>query len=186
MRNPIMIGQRIYLRPEELADAEIDTRSTAEETDDFIGGGGRFPASQIALEQEIREFTRSQPPDGIGLTVCLKETDEMIGIVGLIRIDYVNRTGETYSFFRPGPYRGRGYGTEAKHLLLEYAFDHLQLHIIHSGVFQANERSAAALIKQGYKPAGRMKWHYSRRGVYLDLLLFGVKREEWLAAREAL
>lgn len=186
MRNPLMIGQRVYLRPEETGDAEPHARIFAEETDDFIDDIGRVPASPIMMEHGIREATKSQPPRSVTFSVCLKESDDVIGWVGLGSIDYVNRTAESYSTLRPGEYRGRGYGTEAKLLLLEYGFDRLHLHVIHSYVFGANERSAAALVKQGYKPAGRLKWDYPRRGVYTDTLLFDIKRDEWLDARSRL
>ena len=39
--------------------------------------------------------------------------------------------------------------------------------------------------KQGYRPAGRLKWTEVKDGRYVDGLLFDVKREEWLAARDA-
>jgi RimJ/RimL family protein N-acetyltransferase len=125
-------------------------------------------------------------PGTFTLIACLRESDEPIGVVGITDIDWVSRTGETFSFFAPGgAYRGSGFGTEAKLLLLEFGFERLGLHAIQSVVWEANERSAAALLKQGYQPAGRLKWDRTRRGVYMDALLFDIKRDEWLAAREA-
>lgn len=185
MRNPIMIGERLYLRPEEVEDAPTVARWHAEETDDFTDDFGRYPISPITMEHLARKENGPDIPGMISLQACLKEGDELIGTVGLMDIDWINCTGETFSMFAPGPYRGRGFGTEAKLLLLEFCFDRLGLHVIQSGVWEANERSAAALLKQGYQPAGRLKWDGTRRGVYMDVLLFDIKRDEWLAAREA-
>jgi len=36
MRNPIMVGERVYLRPLEVADAECLARMDAVETDTFM------------------------------------------------------------------------------------------------------------------------------------------------------
>lgn len=185
MRNPILVGERVYLRPEEVEDAPIVARWNADETDDFTDDFGRYPISPIAVEHYVKKENGPDIPGVVTLQVCLKEGDDLIGLVGLSDIDWINRTGETFSFFAPGDYRGRGYGTEAKLLLLEFCFDRLGMHIIQSYVWEANERSAAALLKQGYQPAGRLKWDGTRRGVYMDALLFDVKRAEWLAAREA-
>lgn len=184
MPNPIMTGQRVYLRPGEPADAVRLADFYHHEPDDLIVEGGRLPFSPLTFDKRIREWYAQQPPDSVILHVCLNEDDTMIGSVGLFGIDWVNRTAETASIMGP-EYRDRGYGTEAKHLLLEYAFDHLQLHLLWATVWQANERSAAALLKQGYRPAGRLKWTAVRRGVYRDTRLFDIKRDEWVAARDA-
>jgi RimJ/RimL family protein N-acetyltransferase len=57
--------------------------------------------------------------------------------------------------------------------------------VLSSVVFETNTRSAAALGKQGYRHAGRMKWMDVKDGRYIDANVFDVKRDEWLAAREA-
>src|SRR5207248_6514688 len=117
---------------------------------------------------------------------CLRETDELIGVVGIDGINCVTGTGETDSYFGRAANRGRGLGTEAKLLLLEYAFDHLGLHALQSFVFEPNERSWRALLRQRYSPAGRIRFQFPKHGVYRDFLAFDVLREEWLAARRAM
>jgi RimJ/RimL family protein N-acetyltransferase len=84
----------------------------------------------------------------------------------------------------PG-FRERGYGTEAKHLLLAYAFDRLQLHLITASTVASNERSQRALLRQGYRSAGRLHWTHTRNGRYQDTLLFDLTRGDWLEARAA-
>lgn len=183
MRNPIITGERLYLRAEEPEDAQIHARFYAAETDDFIDDFGRFPQSPLMFDHIIRETYESQPPTDIGFAACLKENDEVIGRVGFFHVDYVNRNAESYSVFGPD-WRSKGYGTESKFLLLDYAFNQLGLHVVQSYVWGANERSATALLRQGYRSAGRYKWDNTRRGVYLDVLIFDVKRDEFLAARD--
>lgn len=183
MRNPIMVGERVYLRPPEPDDAEAIAQVYANETDDWIDDFGRYPMSPISFKQWIEDSADESIPDSITLHSCLIDTDELIGWVGLFDINYVNRTAETYSYFAPGKWRERGYGTESKHLLLAYCFDHLQLHILQSYVFGSNKRSAAALRRQGYQPAGTLRLDGPRRGEYLDTWVFDIKRAEWLEAR---
>lgn len=184
MRNPILVGERVYLRPVEKEDAELMAIGAAEENE-FMMQRWRIPASPIAWEQWVVDMHKSQPPEEFEVAVCLREDDKLIGTVGLFGIDYVNRTAETGSWMIFAEHRSKGYGTEAKHLLLEYAFDRLQLHVLYSWVWEPNKRSAAALMKQGYSPAGRLKRQELMAGVYYDGMLFDIKREEWLAAREA-
>lgn len=188
MRNSIMVGERVYLRPLELDDAELMAYGDMVETDDMMERG-RIPGSPIAYRRYIEDGqpkpANATPPE-VHFSICLRgepNADTAIGAVNIDHIDWINRTGETGSGLLPA-YRNQGYGTEAKHLLLEYAFDRLQLHIIESHVWEPNTRSAAALAKQGYRLAGRLKWDELHHGVYRDVLVFDVLRDEWLHARD--
>jgi RimJ/RimL family protein N-acetyltransferase len=178
-----MVGERVYLRATEAGDAEIIARIDAAETDTFMRRG-RIPASPLDFESWIADAYRQQPPQHIPFSVCLKDGDRFIGIVGIAGIDWLHHTGETWSSIGPAEIRGQGYGTEAKHLLLEYCFDHLHLHVLRSEVNEPNTRSAAALAKQGYRPAGRRRWFDVKGGRYFDALLFDVTRQDWIAARD--
>ena len=183
MRNPVLIGERVYLRPLEVADGETLARYETEEPETFMYRG-RQPHSPLAFEAWIGEVYKAHPPGHVEFAVCLRADDRLIGNMGIGDLDWVDRTGETGSFLGPD-FRNSGLGTEGKHLLLEYCFERLQLHAIMSTVFEANTRSAAALVKQGYRPAGRLRRHDVKGGVYRDLLVFDLLRDDWLAAREA-
>jgi [ribosomal protein S5]-alanine N-acetyltransferase len=182
MRNPAMVGDRVYLRPLEVSDAEALAAAISLDPETFFERG-RFPTSPIAFEKWLSEAHKTETPNEINFGVCLTATDELIGLVNVDHIDWINRTGETGSFFFPA-FRGQGYGPEAKHLLLEYCFDRIHLHALCSHVWEPNTRSAAALAKQGYRPAGRWKWDDIKHGVYRDSLVFDLLRQEWLAARD--
>lgn len=184
MRNPMLVGERVYLRPLEVSDAEAMARASAEEADTAMLRL-RVPESPLHVESYIAHLYDDRWPEAVAFAVCRRADDRLIGSVDLEDIDWVNRTAETGSWLLWAEDRGQGYGTEAKHLLLEYAFDHLHLHVLLSGVWEPNRRSAAALAKQGYRPAGRMKWHDLKDGAYRDLLIFDLTRADWLAARAA-
>jgi len=184
MRSPIMVGERVYLRALEAADARTMAELDAVETDTFMWRM-RMPSSPMEHEKWIVEMYRQQPPRSVWFAVCTAHDDACIGVVGVVGVDWLHRTAETASFLGPPSVRGKGYGTEAKHLLLEYCFDRLHFHVMQSVVDEPNTRSAAALGKQGYRPAGRRKWTGLKDGRYIDALIFDVTRDDWLAARDA-
>ena len=181
MRNPVVIGDRIYLRAFEAEDAMVLAEASHYETETFMDRG-RPLVDPIETDSWIRRLYDG--PEQAKFAVCLFENDECIGLVGLEHIDLVNRVGETGTSLHNPAYRGRGYGTEAKDLILEYAFHRLYLERITSFVFEPNTRSAAALAKQGYTPAGRLKFDEMKEGRFQDFLAFDLTRDDWLVARD--
>lgn len=181
MRNPVMIGERVYLRPFEVDDANALAEASHHETETFMERGRQLE-SPVEAEGWISRLYDGQ--EQAKFAVCRIDTDECIGLTGLEHIDLVNGVGETGTWFHSPDARNKGFGTEAKHLALEYAFDRLHLERVISFVFEPNTRSAAALHKQGYRQAGRLKYDDLKNGRFQDVLLFDLTREDWLAARQ--
>src|SRR5215467_12748012 len=144
VRSPVMAGERLYLRAVEAGDAELMAEIDASETDTFMWRD-RVPTSPLRYEHSIADMYRQQPALAVRFSVCLRDGDRFIGYVGVVGIDWLHRTGETVSMLGPAEVRGHGYGTEAKHLLLEYCFDRIRLQVLMSEVDEPNTRSAAAL-----------------------------------------
>lgn len=182
--NAVMVGKRVYLRPDEKGDGDMAAAWARRETETFFDIG-RHLIGSVSHDHWTLEQQKPALPGWVWFSVCLRENDEMIGSVGLIDIDYQHRFAETGSFFQRPEYRGGGYGSEAKQLLLEYAFEHLDLHMLQSWVYFPNTRSAAALRKQGYTEAGRINWLYSHNGTLDNMVLFDLLREEWRAMPRA-
>ncbi|MDP8907685.1 MAG: GNAT family N-acetyltransferase [Chloroflexota bacterium] len=182
VRNAIKVGARVYLRPLEVADAPRFAEAGARETES--GHDYRLPVSELAFVHWITAMSRTRPPREITFAVCEQETDRPLGGVTIRHLDWVNRTGETGSGLLAAADRGKGLGTEAKHLLLDYCFNDLGLQAVSASVSALNPRSAAALRKQGYRLAGRLTGDTFKNGAWQDALIFDLLREEWLAARE--
>jgi RimJ/RimL family protein N-acetyltransferase len=176
--NAMRVGPRVYLRPLQKEDAKVIADWQRKETEGFWSGG-RFLSSHTALETWFRSLQENEPQEWVRFAVCLRETDEMIGIVGIDGIDYQHRHAESESEFHRPDYRGGGYGTEAKHLLFDYAFNTLDLHSLQSWVMFGNTRSAAALRKQGYTEVGREHWLTRKSGRFENFVTFELLAETW-------
>ncbi|MGI8406842.1 MAG: GNAT family N-acetyltransferase [Thermomicrobiales bacterium] len=183
-RNAVLIGKRVYLRPTTRADSEAIARHALRETETFFDIGRHLP--DIEGFAAWNENNQKEPfPNWIRFAVCLRENDELIGEVGMFGVDYVSRTAETASFFHRPEYRGGGFGSEAKQLLLEYAFEKLGLHVVQSWVYFSNTRSAAALRKQGYRESGRINRCYPHEGTFSNFVTFDLLASEWRAMPRA-
>ena len=130
------------------------------------------------------ELSKQEPPEWLRFAIVTLDGDELIGANGLADIDWVAKTAETETEIVVPKYRGGGYGTEAKHLALEYGFDVLGLHMVFSGAWSFNTRSCAALRKQGYRDAGGENWTGFKDGALADDTYFDLLASEWRAARD--
>jgi len=101
----------------------------------------------------------------------------LIGTTSLLHIDWRNRTAEYGRLLIGHPeYRGGGYGKEAEYLLLDYAFNHLNLNKVWGDVIVGNEVVLNLHRKTGCKEEGILKQQIFKQGKYLDLV-----RVAWLA-----
>lgn len=177
----VMIGERLYLRMFAPEDGEI--MRDASLTDTEFRHDSRFPRSAMSANARFRKQSETELPTNLTFAIVLRENDELIGRNELDFLDIVHRSAETGTeLFRP-EHRGKGYGTEAKHLLLGYAFEVLNLHMVWSTVWKENPRSRAALLKQGYRPAGGTPWRGIHHGIPSDDWNFDLLASEWQAAR---
>lgn len=177
----VMIGERVYLRMFTPEDGEIMREASL--TDTEFAHDPRFPRSSMAANARFRKESESDLPSSISFAIVLRENDELIGRNELDFLDMVHRSAETGTgLFRP-EHRGKGYGTDAKHLLLSYAFEVLNLHMVWSVVWEENPRSRAALLKQGYRPAGSTPWRGQHHGIPSGDWVFDLLASEWREAR---
>ena len=179
----LAVGERIYIRPLDPADADDMAAWSRKETETFFDNG-RYVGSGIMVAKHIRNLVEDDFPTDLRFAIVARDGDVLIGANGVESIDWIHRTAETESFFHRPDYRGNGYGTEAKHLMLEFVFERLGLHAVRSYVWQPNGRSAAALRKQGYRDAGIFHWDGFKNATPANFLMFDLLAEEWRANRD--
>jgi RimJ/RimL family protein N-acetyltransferase len=123
--------------------------------------------------------------DGTNIVLAIETiAGKLIGTMGLHRINWKDRVATTGAIIGEADFRDKGYGTAAKMLLLDYAFNTLNLRKICSSVIAFNERSLQYSLHSGYVIEGRLRQHIFKNGEYHDEINLGVFKEEWLAARK--
>ena len=107
------------------------------------------------------------------------ESKKLIGTMGLHQIDFRSGTAATGAVIGDAAYRSKGYGSEAKMLLLDFAFHELNLRKVYSHVVDYNKRSVAYSEKCGYVEEARIPQHYYKKGRYCDQITLAVYRKPW-------
>lgn len=100
--------------------------------------------------------------------------------LSIFYINWQNRTAVTGAVIGEKNYWGKGYGTEAKMILLDYAFNTLNLRKITSSVKAFNKRSLAYSLHCGYVIEGRLRDQHFVGGRYWDDIILGLFKEQWL------
>lgn len=170
-------GKLVYLRPLKPLDAPTLQRWVNDQN--VMQYMMRVhPASEREENEWIENQGKSQTD--IPLAIVTVEGSKLIGTIGLHRINLVHRTATTGTMIGDKEYWGKGYGTEAKMLLLDLAFNALDLHSILSHVLSSNGRSLAYGKKCGYEEIGRIpNWIRLRNGTRCDDVMLVVTQERW-------
>jgi RimJ/RimL family protein N-acetyltransferase len=137
----------------------------------------------IALEAELAWYDKMIQGEDLIFAILLHEKDSVayryIGHTGLHDITWPNGFATTGTIIVDKSCFGKGYGTEAKLLLLYEAFRNRGLRKVCSHVKAFNGNSWGHLLACGYQQVGRRKRHHFYNGEFVDDIEFDVFREEW-------
>jgi RimJ/RimL family protein N-acetyltransferase len=81
------------------------------------------------------------------------------------------------------PYWGRGYCSQALRVVARHAFEKLRLQRLYARCFVRNPASSRVLQKLGFVHEGRQRQHVRKWDGFEDIDLYGLLKDEWLAAR---
>ena len=130
---------------------------------------------------------RKKKKESYNFNIELKSEKKVIGNICLSKIDKFNGTTETGSWINKKYWR-KGYITEAKIAVNDFAFNKLKLRRIDSQVFRYNKASNATQKKVGYKFEGmkRKSTISKSTGKIHDAHIYGLLKEDWKKIRPKL
>ena len=138
----------------------------------------RFPTTET---MEVEWFdSQGKSKNDVILAIETLPEHVLIGTMGLHRISWEDGVATTGAIIGEKEYWGKGYGKEAKMLLLDYDFNTLNLRKICSSVKAFNGRSLSYNKRCGYQEEGRRVKQFFVDGEYHDEILLAVFREDWL------
>ena len=169
-------GQRVVLRP--LCKDDVP-RLTKWINDPEVRQYVLAYLPMMESEEEAWLENTAKKKDG-GLILAIDVDGRHIGNIGVHKISWRDRVAETGALIGEKDCWGKGYGTDAKMILLDYLFNTLNLRKIGSSVIAFNKRSLRYSLHCGYKIEGRRKAHHFRNGIYHDEVMLGLFKKDWL------
>ncbi len=171
-----LIGDRIYLRPVEAKDSQLIYKwANDPELRHITGEVSPTSEADVGafLEKARQDKTR------VWFIVTLKEGDRPIGEAGLLRMFPPWRTTDLSIIIGEKDVWGKGYGTEAILLLLDYAFGYLNSHRVAVGVVGFNERALRFYEKIGFRREGVQRDGYYYDHTYSDFVMMSILEDEF-------
>jgi RimJ/RimL family protein N-acetyltransferase len=138
-------------------------------------------SSAKATQKWLEEGSNEEPHnDFFFFTIRTLDDNKLIGGMGLEIVDWAARDSFVFIFVGERENWGKGYGSDAMRLLLQFAFLELNLRRVSLGVFEYNPRAIRSYEKIGFCHEGRLRSYLKHEGQRWDLLMMGILREEWL------
>ena len=189
MHRPYIIGKKLYLRGIEKEDLSgnmsqwpNDPEITYYMVMGAVPNSGVIYCSWNTLEEEYEQLRNSEKD--VVFAIVDKESDNMMGIIGLYGISWIPRLAELRIVIGEKDYWGKGYGTEAIKLVVDYAFDKLNLNNVYLGVNAEHKRAIKAYKNAGFVEEGILRKVQYRNSRYYDAVRMSILREEYYAKRE--
>lgn len=179
---PVLTGQRVTLRELRASDAaSLFAMLTTEEVSRFISP----PPSTVEGFERFIAWTIRQRTAGSYLcfAVTVKGFDTAIGIFQVRQTEPGFGTAE-WGFALGSAFWGTGVFQEGAELVLEFAFDTLNVHRLEARAAVLNGRGNGALLKVGAVQEGVLRKSFLRNGHYLDQVLYAILEDDWRASRE--
>jgi RimJ/RimL family protein N-acetyltransferase len=121
-----------------------------------LTGDPARPMTPEGIEHLYELFSKAEP-DSAPFVIYERRTMRPIGTAGLSAINHQHRTAELGIGIGERDFWGKGYGSEATRLLLDYAFNALGLHNVMLRVFSYNQRAIRAYLRSGFREIGRRR-----------------------------
>lgn len=141
--------------------------------------GEHFLISKATLEREYEEWCRSERHEtGMAFGILTKDGTP-IGSIGINWLSEHHRVADLGAVIGEPRYWGGGYGTDALLLLVDYAFDWLDMRKVWLGTMSLNARVMRQMEKVGFALEARQRESTLADGRWYDELTYGRLRDGW-------
>jgi RimJ/RimL family protein N-acetyltransferase len=174
-------GVRIHLRLFEKEDLPSRVKwINDEEINETLGFD--WPASisktQIWFQNTLNDNSK------INFAIIDNESCKLIGMTGLLGIDYKNKNAEFYITIGEKEFLGLHIPDEVISLILEYAFLELGLKRVYLHTFDYNVKAQHVYERNGFVKEGVLRKHKWKCGELRDIVYYGIIKDEWEKRRK--
>lgn len=182
LSKPTLTGSLVELRPfnDEATSAMVEILKDPEV---LVKTGSVHTMEQAEEEHSFSEAqhwyeTRNQQKNRLDLAIFCKDTQQYVGEVVFNEYDPRNKSVNYRIAIGEGG-RGRGLGTEATRLMVDYGFEKLGLNRISLEVYDFNKRARYVYSSCGFVTEGRLRETLYYNGIFHDSIIKSILRKDW-------
>nr|WKN39619.1 GNAT family N-acetyltransferase [Tunicatimonas sp. TK19036] len=136
-----------------------------------------YPCTDTQIE-EWYDLQLQELEIGKVLRWAITEKSDLIGAMKLVT--HPEYESAEIGYWIGKPYWGKGYASEAAQLVVDYAFNTLDLNRIEAHAMVENIGSSRVLTKLGMREEGYHPQLIKKFGEFKDVKTYGLLREQWL------
>jgi len=168
-KDPVFLsGKKVVLEP--LSMRHFSNRYLQWMNDPVVCADNRhavLPCTGTQMKNYLRHAPKSKAD--ILFAIRLKKSGRHVGNISLNGISWINRSGEISVLIGEKSVWGRGIGTDACRLVMDYGFERLGLHRIWMGMTSRNIGMVKIARRLSMKREGVFKDFLFKDGRYLDM-----------------
>lgn len=178
--NPIIRGEKVFLRPSERTDLDDFVR-WLNDADVQRNLAMRAPLGHAEEERWYDSMVERQGKRDYHFVICLLEDGRAIGTTGLHEVDIESGSAAFGIAIGEKGEWDKGYGTDTLNAICDFGFGELRLERIWLDVYDGNERGQRAYQKAGFQVEGTLRRAIFKHGHHQDVLRMSLLRDEWQA-----
>jgi len=168
-----LIGKRIQLAPFDHSDSGLFIElSMSAQMMEHVYTPFTYDEARAAFEAKSQPWTTTSD-SWFTLGITETSSDEKLGSIGLKITNHEAKIGEVGFMMKPSA-QGRGFASEALHLLKEYAFTELRLNKLTAICSVNNTGSYKLLEKLGFEREGCLRQNTLINNKLVDDYLYGL------------
>lgn len=143
----------------------------------WVVPGYDFRSAVDFINQSLRD---SEEKKSLGFGIF--NGDVLIGSMGFVNFNWPSKRAEI-GYWIAKEHEGKGIITKSCKLLLNYAFDDLNLNRVEIRCASENVRSRAVPERLGFTQEGILRQSEWRHDRLYDMVIYGILADEWLQTR---
>lgn len=182
MSGSFLVGEKVHLQIPDIRHLDLLYEWYNDDVATRLMFTGTFPIDRDTAAKNFLDMVYSL--NDVVLGIFAKESADttvhwFVGTIGLHSVNWVVGSAEFRIFLGNTAFWGKGLGTEATQLIVDYGFDRMGLNVIWLGVNTENKAAKRIYDKVGFKEDGLLRRVQYRNGRYYDAYRMSLLREEW-------
>lgn len=136
----------------------------------------------VTMEEQNAWFKKLNSDNNIRYAISDLKGEDVFGTGIISRIDWKNQNC-SLDIKISDEYQQKGYGNETISLLIEYAFNELNMHSISIKILDYNFASQKLFEKNGFKKVGVLRKKIYKMGKFNDVFIYDLLKEEYINER---